>query len=944
MFNSENSKKQKNNIAELKSLTAALQQKLDAKMKAKQQEAPKIQVQEIQVQEEESVLETELPQLELDASETMIDLPFPISEKFNQFAQDVSPEIDEQKNLIDFPPSSPRSFPSSDFQTNLDATETMMELPFPTSEEVSQFNEDRLPVSSPRSSQSSDFQTQLDAKETILDFTLPSTEELSQLDQTFQPELDAKVTMTEHISASTEYASKIDQTFYQQIDEQLSQEKLDNVKQLIKDFQTENKFLKEQFQALRESEQRFRQIAESVREVFFLMDSNSDKMLYISPAYEKVWGRTRQSVYEDPQSWLMAIHPEDSFRAMATLETQFRTGDEFEEEYRIIRPDQSIRWVWVRAFPVRDHVGRVCRFVGMVEDITERKEAEELIRKSEEQFRLTFEKAPIGMAITDLEGRFVKVNESLCDALGYTEDELLELSFAHITHADDLPIHEAREQELLKGDLSDFQMETRYKAKDERIVDTILKVVIVRDSEHHPLHFNNQIVDITERKQMEKQLLQDAFYDTLTKLPNRALFMDRLGQAIKRRKREPNYLFAVLFLDIDRFKVVNDSMGHLLGDKLLIAIARRLETCVRPMDTVARLGGDEFTILLEDITHVEDATDIAERIYASFQTSFKIDDHEIFTTASIGIALSSDHYQQADELLRDADISMYQAKEQGKAQYQVFDHSMYTQALKRLQLENDLRRGIEKDEFELFYQPIIHLSTGCLAGFEALVRWNHPEHQMISPAEFIPIAEETGLIVPLGTWILREACRQLRQWKNKFSEDYTFMMMSINLSGKQFSDPHLIQNIDQFLAEYDLPGNLIKLEITESLLMDNTEAATYTLKQIRERNIQLSIDDFGTGYSSLSYLHRFPVNTVKIDRSFVNRINPNANSDNVEIVKAIISLAHILKMDVVAEGIETNEQLVHLRFLDCEYGQGYFFAKPLNVKDAEGLMMRSPKW
>jgi len=766
--------------------------------------------------------------------------------------------------------------------------------------------------------------------------------ELKSLTNSLQTKLNQKLQRNKELKSelneqNQEQDGKIDATFIQN-----SSGTIQEFHSLIEEYQEENQRLKEQLQTIKESEQRFRQIAENVREVFFLMDSDSDTMLYISPAYEKVWGRTIQSAYEDPQSWLMAIHPEDSCRAMATLETQFRTGDEFEEEYRIIRPDQTIRWVWVRAFPVRNDHGKVVRFVGIAEDITERKESEELILKSEEKFRLTFEKAPIGMAITDLKGNFLKVNQSLCDALGYSQEELLNLTFAHITHPDDLPIHQAKEQELLKGNMSDFQMENRYFAKDGRIVDIILKVVIVRDSEEIPLHFNNQIIDITERKQMEKQLLQDAFYDSLTKLPNRALFIDRLGQAIKRRKREPNYLFAVLFLDIDRFKVVNDSMGHLLGDKLLIAIARRLETCLRPIDTVARLGGDEFTLLVENINHVEDATDIAERIYMALQTSFKIDGHEIFTTASIGIALSSDNYQNAEEVLRDADISMYQAKEQGKAQYQVFDHSMYTQALKRLQLENDLRRGIEREEFELFYQPIINLKNGELAGFEALIRWNHPEQKYISPAEFIPIAEETGLIVPLGTWILKQACSQLRKWKDQFHQDYAFVMMSINLSGKQFSDPHLIESIDSVLNQYQLPGHHIKLEITESILMDNTEAATYTLKKIRDLNIQLSIDDFGTGYSSLSYLHRFPVNTVKIDRSFISRINPH--DENGEIVKAIISLAHILKMDVIAEGIENTIQLAHLRSLNCEYGQGYFFAKPLNVHDAEALMMRSPQW
>ena len=285
---------------------------------------------------------------------------------------------------------------------------------------------------------------------------------------------------------------------------------------------------------------------------------------------------------------------------------------------------------------------------------------------------------------------------------------------------------------------------------------------------------------------------------------------------------------------------------------------------------------------------------------------------------------------------------MYQAKEQGKDQYQVFDHSMYTQALKRLQLENDLRRSIEKEEFELCYQPIVNISTGILAGFEALIRWNHPEQKMISPAEFIPIAEETGLIIPLGKWIIKQACYQLRQWKDQFNENYDFVMMSINLSGKQFSDPNLMENIDEILAQYQLSGSNIKLEITESILMDNTEAATYTLENIRARDIQLSIDDFGTGYSSLSYLHRFPVNTVKIDRSFISRMKPN--DDNVEIVKAIITLAHILNMDVIAEGIENEAQLTHLRSLECEYAQGYHFAKPLNVQDAETLMLECRTW
>ena len=325
----------------------------------------------------------------------------------------------------------------------------------------------------------------------------------------------------------------------------------------------ENQRLRTELQELKEREERFRQIAENVREVFFVISAKTDEILYISPTYETVWGRSCQSLYEDPQSWLFAIHPEDSYKAIATIETQFRTGDDFEEEYRIIRPDRSICWVRVRAFPVRDVMGKVNRFVGIAEDITMRREAEEALRKSEEQFRLTFEMAPIGMAISTLKGKFESVNQALSDALGYSQAELLELSFAEISHPEDLRIHRSLEQQLIKGKESDFQIEKRFIAKNGRIVDTLLKVLVVRNADGQPLHFNNQIVDITERKYMEQQLLHDALHDALTGLPNRALFMDRLEQQLKKSQNQKDYLFAVLFIDLDRFKVVNDSVGHL---------------------------------------------------------------------------------------------------------------------------------------------------------------------------------------------------------------------------------------------------------------------------------------------------------------------------------------------------------------------------------------------
>lgn len=700
--------------------------------------------------------------------------------------------------------------------------------------------------------------------------------------------------------------------------------------------------LKEQeIQNLRETEEKFRQIAENVTEVFFLLEANSDKILYVSPTYEKLWGRSCQSLYEDPDSWLLAIHPEDVYYAMCSIETQFRTGDEFQEEYRIIRPDGSIRWVWVRNFAVRNDQGKIYRFVGIAQDITDRYEAQEAMRRSEQQFRLTFEKAPIGMALTTADDSFQDVNQSLCELVNYSENELLYLSFATLFHPDDLLIYQAKKQRVLNGEDTDFQMENRFFTKEGKIVDTILKVMIVRNENGDPLHFTNQIVDITDRKRMEQQLIFDAFHDPLTGLANRALFLDRLAQALKRNRHEVNHLFAVLFLDLDRFKIINDSMGHLLGDKLLIAIAGRLSQCLRPADTIARLGGDEFTILLENLSHEDEALKIAERIHQKLIHPFFIDGFEIFSTASMGIAFNDNEYQKPEEMLRDADLSMYCAKEQGRNRYTIFDNSMHTLALKRLHLEHDLRKAIENEEFEVYYQPITSLTEGKLTGFEALVRWQHPQKGLVSPIEFIPIAEETGLIVPIGNWVLKQACQQLKDWENKFPE-HPHLKMSVNLSGKQIREPNMIEIIDQILRETGLKGSQLKLEITESILIENIEVATKMLLELRERDIHLSMDDFGTGYSSLSYLHRFPVNTLKIDKSFVNRLE--SGDHHSEIVRAIVTLAHILNMDVIAEGIETTHQLAKLKLLKCEHGQGYFFAKPLTRNEAEILIASSPQW
>jgi diguanylate cyclase (GGDEF)-like protein len=441
--------------------------------------------------------------------------------------------------------------------------------------------------------------------------------------------------------------------------------------------------------------------------------------------------------------------------------------------------------------------------------------------------------------------------------------------------------------------------------------------------------------EVCERKQVEEQLRHNAFHDGLTDLANRALFMDHLQLALARDKRHEDYQFAVLFLDLDRFKIVNDSLGHIVGDKLLVGIARRLETVMRPGDTVSRLGGDEFTILLDDLGDAVEAKTVAERLLRELAMPYNLGGHEVFITVSIGIALSSPDYHRPEDILRDADTAMYRAKQLGKARYEVFNQAMHTRAMDLLWLERDLRRAVERQELFLQYQPIISLDTGALHGFEALVRWQHPERGLILPMKFIPIAEETGLIIPIGRWVLGEACRQMRQWQ-VMPPTNELLTMSVNLSGKQFMQPDLLEQIQELLRETGLDPRSLKLEITESVVMENIETATRTLEQLRALGVELSIDDFGTGYSSLSYLQRFPVSTLKIDRSFVSRMTESEGT--AEIVGTIMKLAQTLGMDVVAEGVETEQQQAQLRALECEFGQGYYFSKPMDSDTAEAFL------
>ena len=453
---------------------------------------------------------------------------------------------------------------------------------------------------------------------------------------------------------------------------------------------------------------------------------------------------------------------------------------------------------------------------------------------------------------------------------------------------------------------------------------------------------------IAEQERISVQLQESkdhfrhaAFHDALTNLPNRALLAENLKFVIERAKQHEDYQFAVLFLDLDRFKNVNDSLGHSIGDQLLITMARRLESCIREVDMVARLGGDEFAILLDGIPNQAEATNMARRIQEKLQSPFNLSGHEVFTTTSIGIAVSSTGYDDPENMLRDADTAMYRAKAQGKACYEVFDKGMHTHAVYVLQMENDLRRAIEREELRVYYQPIVALENGQLAGFEALIRWQHPERGFINPSDFIPLAEDTGLIVPLGLWILKRACQQLCQWQWQSPANRS-LFMSVNLSGKQVAQPDLVENIRDILDETHVDPKHLKLEITESAVMENAEMAARLLKRLKALGVQLSIDDFGTGYSSLSYLHRFPVNTLKIDRSFVGRIGEAA--ENIEIVRTVISLAENMGMEVVAEGVETLSQLTQLRKLKCQYGQGYLFSRPVDADSVSAWISKKPHW
>jgi len=590
----------------------------------------------------------------------------------------------------------------------------------------------------------------------------------------------------------------------------------------------------------------------------------------------------------------------------------------------------------IYTYPIFNENGKVSHVIEYIRDVTDRKLTEVALKESEERYALSSKGANDGLWDWDIKSNNVYYSDRWKAMIGFQDKEIKNNpdEWFERVHPDERMQVKTDVTAHINGHTPHFETEHRILHNDGSYRWILSRGLAVRDASGNAYRLAGSMTDITDRKMAEEQLTFDALHDVLTGLPNRLLFMDRLDHAVNREKRHKDYLFAVLFLDIDRFKVLNDSLGHTSGDRMLIAVSKRLEDSLRPGDTVARLGGDEFAILLEDLKDRSEALFIAERIQEKLSAPFDLGGQEVFTSISIGIVFNTTGYDHPENLLRNADIAMYQAKSNGSARCEVFNLEMYADAVTRLQLETDIRQAIIQNEFVLHYQPIISVRTGTIAGFEALVRWQHSERGLIPPSEFISCAEDTGLIANIGEWVLEEACRQLCAWNMSIPNCGSFKI-SVNLSSKQLL-PTLITKLHQVIGDTGINPNNLILEITESMIMENAESIGPIMEQIKNMGVKLHIDDFGTGYSSLSYLHGFPVDALKIDRSFIEGLSES--KEKAEIVNAIITLAHSMNMYVVAEGVETEEQLNHITSLNCEYLQGFLFSKPLESKEAEGML------
>ena len=567
----------------------------------------------------------------------------------------------------------------------------------------------------------------------------------------------------------------------------------------------------------------------------------------------------------------------------------------------------------------------------------------EYLSQNQERYSLAMQASNDGLWDWDLKTNKILYSDRWKEMLGFNDDEISDTADEWLSrvHPEDHDRVRASIDAYLEGTTSNFEIEYRIRHFSDNYLWMMAKGLAIRTSDGRATRFAGSQTDVSERKSNEEQMIHDALHDTLTNIPNRTLLLDRIRQSLVRRKRYPKTSFAIIFIDLDRFRLVNESLGHIHGDELLQLISARLKETIPISDTVARLGGDEFSILLQDINSVRDVEVIAKDIQNLFSKPFFLGDREVFASASMGIAHSDNDYKTPEEILRDAELAMYRAKREGKSQSIVFQPQFRQSSLSPIDLDTDLRRALDRDEMELHYQPIISMRDRTISGFEALLRWSHRSRGVISPNEFIPLAEETGLIYDLGQWVLGKACKQIAAWnKSKKKEDQ--LEISINLSSRQFSDPNLVEGIVENIEKSGFDAEFLKIEITESALMQNAQRSVSMLNQLKDLNIKVCVDDFGTGYSSLSYLHTFPIDTLKIDRSFVHDMSRNFR--NMEIIRTIIMLAHNLKLDVIAEGVETGEQDAQLSALGCQFAQGFYFSRPINSSDAALLIQQNHQW
>ena len=666
-----------------------------------------------------------------------------------------------------------------------------------------------------------------------------------------------------------------------------------------------------------------------------IVDANRPNfpIIFVNPAFQHLTGYTPDEVLGRNCQFLQGNdinQPE-----IQQIKTALLQKKECHVVLRNYRKDGTLFWNELYICPVFNENNLLTHFIGSQNDVTKQKRLEieriqikQALLASQERLNGILDIAKDAIISVDVNQTIQLFNQKAENIFGYQTEEILgqplklilpyfqECSL-HQEHC--CPIGQSLKIYALRKDGTPFLAEAdicELQLKERKICTLILR-------------------DISDRQLAEEQIQRYGFYDSLTNLPNRKYFMQKLEQGLNSLGSKD--LCVVLFVDLDDFKLVNDSLGHEIGDLLLTACAQRIQNCLSTEDLVARFGGDEFLILLPNIKDIYYAVEVSQRIHQQIQLPFQLDDYQVFINASIGISLGTYGCCKPKELLRNADIAMYHAKAKGKGNYAVFDRQMHKQAMARLQIETDLRQASLHEEFELYYQPIVSLITGKTIALEALVRWNHPQRGMISPGEFISVAEETGLIVSLGQWVLQEACTQMKAWHQQFPQ-ITPLTISVNISAKQLQQNHFLEQLDQILTLTGLDPNYLKLEITESVLIENTEYFEKTLINIRQKKIQLSLDDFGTGFSSLSYLQRFPISTVKIDRSFVHSVI--SNNKNAAIIGAIVNLARILDMDTIAEGIETLSQLEPLRLLGCSLAQGYFFSRPLPVKDVQVFLQK----